>query len=190
MITINLLPQELRHETKTTRQIPAKKVAIAAGAVFILLTLFFDIDLLLSHSKLRSLEKKWIELQPGSDGLKRLQSEVDSQLKPEKEFMDKYVTSPKPMTFILIWLSEFLPETTWLTEVTMERKGEGCDLLLRGLALPSKEKSSIEHIEEYLNHLQEKIPESKLSLTTTRQEIEQVELTQFTAHFTWGIKTP
>ena len=68
----------------------------------------------------------------------------------------------------------------------MERKQDGGRLFIKGLSLPSKEKSSIEAIEIYLHQLKEKIPDANLSLTTTRQTIEGTELTQFTANFAWG----
>ena len=189
MITINLLPEEFRVKQKSAETVPTKKLAIAGGILFGVLTLFFFFDFLMAQGRLKKLENEWAALQPKSRELTQLQDEVESSLKPEKQFMDKFVTSQKPLTSFLVWVSEYLPQTAWLTEITMGRKGEGGSFFVKGLAQPSKEKSSIEQIETYLHQLQEKVPEANLSLTTTRQKIENFELTQFTANFEWGGKS-
>jgi hypothetical protein len=189
MITINLLPEEFRVQPKSTSNVPIKKIAIGVGAFFIILTVFFYIELLFVRAHSGQLDKQWVELQPRSAELKKLEQEVDVTLKPEKDFMERFVTSAKPLTYFWLWMSEFLPDTSWLTEVSMERKGDGGGLMVKGLTLNSKEKSSIEHIEIYLHKLKEKMPDANLNLTTTRVKISETEVTQFIANFDWGTKT-
>jgi Tfp pilus assembly protein PilN len=186
MIKINLLPAEFRTVQKTTQNVPVVKIAIGAGCAFAALTVFFYFDYLLSLNKLRGVRKEWQVIQPRSAELKGLEEEVEGRLKPEKVFLERFVTTERALAAFMTWVSEYLPETSWLTELKMERKGQGGDLFIKGLAIGSKEKSSIEEIESYLHQLKEKIPDSNLSLTTTRQKIENTELTQFTANFNWG----
>ncbi len=189
MITINLLPQEFRPQLKSEQRIPYLKIAAICGILFAVLTIYFYVDLLLANAKLKRIQAAWAKIQPQSIALKKLEDTVEKTLNPEKNFLEGFVTVQKPLTLFMVWASELLPDGVWLTEFSMERKQEGGHLFIKGLALPSKEKSSIESIEIYLHQLKEKIPDANLSLTTTRQTLEEKELTQFTAHFDWGGKS-
>ena len=100
--------------------------------------------------------------------------------------MEQYVTTQRPLTHKLSWVSEFLPETAWLLEVKLERKGNSENFFIKGVALPSKTNSSIAQIETYLHDLKNKMAGANLSLTTTRQKLEGVDVTQFVANFQWG----
>lgn len=188
MISVNLLPQEFQLEKKTTSNVPVRKIAIGIGGLFAVLTLIFYVDFWLSFSRLKKIESEWNKVAPEALILKQLQSEVEGPLKQERDFMAQFVTTDRPLTSILMWLSQFLPETAWLIEIKLEREGDASHLLVKGASLPSKEKSSIEQIETYLHQLKEKMPDGKLSLTTTRQMAGQVELTQFTALFDFGVQ--
>ncbi len=190
MIAINLLPEELRIKEKKIPKIPALKIAAGVGVVFVLLTLIFYIDFLMAKSKLGKLEKEWQTIQPQHQKLISLEQEVETKLKPENQFLNRFVTADRPLTHMMNWANEFLPSTMWLIEFKLERVGEGGKLFVKGLALPSKDKSSIEFIETYVHQLKEKITNANLSLTTTRQKIKNVELTQFIATYDWGIPEP
>ena len=187
MITINLLPEEFRIRKKVESNLPTLKIAIAAGAVFMIATVFFYFDYLAAGRELGRIEKEWTIMQPQSEALKTLEQEVEGTIKPERDFLNRFVTTQKPLTYLLMWASELLPETTWLLEVKVEQAEGKETLFIKGLTLPSKEKSSIEYIEGFLHALKEKIPEATLSLTTTRQTIEHTELTQFIANFEWKV---
>lgn len=188
MITINLLPEEFRIRPKSKTSVSYLKISAVLGVLFFLLTAYFYTDFLRAQEKLKKVQAQWAALQPQMAELKKLEEEVEKKLKPEKVFLESFVTVKRPLTFLMGWASEVLPESIWLTELQMEREGEGGHFLIKGLAFSSKEKSSIDAIEIYLHRLREKIPESDLSLTTTRQTLEGRELTQFTAHFDWGGK--
>lgn len=188
MIEINLLPEEFRIKENASAKvdIPALKLAIGAGVLLVLLTAYFYVDFLLSAGKLKKLEARWREVQPQALVLNRLQSEVEGVLKTERDFLKLFVTNERPLTHTLTWLSEFLPETAWLTEVKMQHNAEASNLVVKGLCLPTKEKSSIEHIEDYLHQLKQRMQDAKLSLTTTRQIKDEIEVTQFVAVFDWS----
>ncbi len=186
MITINLLPEEFRVKKKRELNVPGVKIAIVVGAIFGLMTLWNFVDLLFAGGKLKKVEAEWQSVQPESQELNKLQQEVEGTLRPEKDFLANFVATGRPLTHFLTWVSEYLPTAAWLTEVRMERAGEGGDLLIKGLCLSTKEKSSIEQIETFLHELKTKMPDAELSLTTTRQTYEGVELTQFMANFHWS----
>ncbi len=183
MLQINLLPEEFRIKRKSTQEVPYIKIGIGVGVLFTILTVWFYIDYQAASGELKKMNAKWTTLQPQSAQLKALETEVESTLKPERDFLTKYVTTPKPLTYILVWFSELLPDTAWLTEVKMEQKEGKQNFFVKGLVVPSKTQSSIEVIEAFIHKLNEKLPEAKLSLTTTRQKIEQIEVTQFIANF-------
>lgn len=186
MIQINLLPEEFRVKEKKGVSLPALKIVVGVSSIFILLTVIFYVDFILSTFKLRRLEAKWKEIQPQSRVLEQLRSEVEGDLKKEYDFMKSFVTTERPLANILVWASEFLPPTAWLTEVNLQHSKEAETLLIKGLCLPSKEKSSIEYIEDYLNHLKGKMPDAAITLTTNQQKMSDVEITQFIANFDWG----
>jgi len=186
MIEINLLPEELRIKEKVPqKEVPVLKIAIGAGVFFVLLSILFYFDYLGAKSKLKKTNAQWVVVQPQSAVLNNLQVEVETLLKTERDFLDRFVAAELPLTFVLQWISDFLPEKAWLTGVRLENNSEKHNLVIRGLCLPSKDTSSIEFIETYLHHLKEKMPEARLSLTTARQMQENLELTQFTAIFEW-----
>lgn len=187
MITINLLPQEFRVKEKVSIQLPWLKGAILAGGLVGVLTLWFYADFWMSKAKFAQTDKEWQFMQPQSQRLLQLEQEVNTKLKPENVFLNSFVTADKPLTLMMSWVNEFLPPTTWITELKMERLGEGGSLYIKGMTLPSKEKSSIEFIEIYLHQLKEKMPDADLSLTTSRKKMKEVEVTQFIATFEWGL---
>lgn len=191
MITINLLPEELRIKEKVQqKEIPILKIALGAGIFFILLSILFYFDYLGAKAKLKKTNAQWVIVQPQSAVLNSLQSEVETVLKTEKDFLHRFVAAEMPLTHVLQWISDYLPERAWLTGVRLENNSDKHNLVIRGLCLPSKETSSIEFIEIYLHQLKEKMPKTKLSLTTARQIKDGMELTQFTAIFEWPSTAP
>ena len=154
--------------------------------MFVLLTVYFYVDYLGAKAKLSTLRAEWSVMEPQSKDLQKLEQEVQNTLKPERDFLAAFVATERPLTHYLAWLSEALPEKIWLVELKMDRGANGESLFIKGLSLPSKEKSSIEHIENYLNQLKQKMPDADLTLTTTRQTTDNVEMTQFIANFQWG----
>lgn len=189
MLTINLLPTEFRVQKKNTVQLPYLKYAIIGGIVFMLVTVSFYFDYLAAVREFAEVEKTWKTLQPQSTQLKALENEVETVIKPERNFLSRHVVTGRPMTGFMVSLSELLPETAWLTEVKMEQKDGNQSLFLKGIVLPNKNSSGIEAVEKYVHDLQGKVPEAKLSLTTTRQKISTLEVTQFIANFEWKTGT-
>ena len=186
MIEINLLPIELRKKEVSRKSVPWQKGLLAAVVLFVLVTLVLYVNLFSLKGRLGELEKRWVDIQPQYQELTSLQSTVEGQLTQEKDFMVRFVTSEQPLTYLMMWISEYLPEGAWLTSLELERDGEATSIEIQGLALSTSEKSSIEQIEQYLQNLKGQMPGSKLSLTTTRQIQEGVELTHFSANFMWG----
>lgn len=190
MITINLLPEEFRTKEKTSSKYPAAQIGIGVGVVLALLTVFFYFDFISANHSLKKLQKESAAILPQSQKLKQLEQEVEKTLKPENVFLNRFVTADKPLTHLLSWTSEFLSSSAWLTELKLTREGEGGKLFLKGLTLPTKEKSSIELIEDYVHQLKGKMPDADLSLTTSRQKVKTVQVTEFVANFVWGLEEP
>ena len=190
MITINLLPEEFRVVEKTPSKYPVIPIAIGVGVLFALLTLFFYFDYVSSNIRFGKLTKESATILPQSQKLKQLEQEVEETLKPENIFLNQFVIADRPATQMLFWVSEFLPEAAWLTELKLTREGEGGKIFIQGMSLPTKEKSSIEQIESYVHELKAKMTDANLSLTTSRQSIKTVEVTEFEANLEWGVSAP
>lgn len=188
MIKINLLPQELRKEKKNATRIPYVPLVILVGVLFLLLTLFFYGDYLRARSAYKIVQKEWARLNPLMAQLKALENKIEIEMRGEKDFLEKNVLNTDSMTRILSWVGEFLPSRGWLTELAVEREGEGCRLVLKGVVLPSRAQTSIEQIEEYLQKMKAKLPpETVFALTTSRESSEKLGGTAFVAHLEWGI---
>lgn len=188
MITINLLPQELRKERKTSMRIPYIPLVILAGILFLLLTLFFYGDYLKARSAYKIVQTEWARLNPLMAQLKALENKIEIEMKGERDFLEKNVLNTDSMTRILSWASEFLPPRGWLTELKAEREGEGCRVILKGVVLPSRTQTSIEQIEEYLQKMKAQLPpEAVFALTTSRESSEKAEGTAFAANLEWGV---
>lgn len=186
MITINLLPPEFKVTEKKAGKIPGMKFLILGAVLFVLLTSFFYFDFLGSALKLTGMEKEWKQLEPQSVAVRALKDKIDKTVKPETDFLRTRVAVDKPLTHVLTWIHELLPETSWLIELRMDRSADRVIILLKGLVLPGKEKSSIELIENYMQALKARLGNAALNLTTTRQRMNDTNLTLFTANFEWS----
>ena len=188
MIKINLLPQELRKGRTNATRIPYIPLAVLAGVLFLLMTFFFYGDYLRARSTYKNVQKEWAKLNPSMAQLKTLETQVEVEMKGEKDFLEKNVLNTESMTRILFWVSEFLPPKGWLTEFKAEREGEGCRLTLKGVVLASRTQTGIEQIEEYFQKLRTKLPpQTSVALTTSKEVKEKTAGTAFTAHLEWGV---
>jgi hypothetical protein len=187
MITINLLPLELRKGEKTTTRIPYIPLILLAGVLFLLMTFFFYGDYLRARAAYKTVRQEWARLNPLMAQLKSLESRVDVEMKGEKDFLEKNVLNTESITRILSWTSEFLPPKGWLTELKVERRGEGCLLTLQGVVLASRTQTGIEQIEAYFQKLKTKLPpQTSVVLTTSKEIKEKTEGTAFVAELEWG----
>jgi hypothetical protein len=188
MIKINLLPQELLKGKSSTPRVPYITLALLAGVLFLLLTFFFYGDYLRARSSYEKVHKKWAQVSPLMAQLKTLEKQVAVEMKGEKDFLEKNVLNKESMTQLLFWASYFLPPRGWLTELKVDREGEGCRLTLKGVVLASRTQTGIEQIEEYFQKLKTKLPpQTLIALTTSKEAKEKVEGTAFVAQIEWGV---
>ncbi len=190
MIEINLLPPEFRIVEKKVKKkveynVPKLKLIIFGVGLFVLVTGWYYLAYLKCAKKYETLNREWAILQPQSQTLTDLKGEVESILVEEKTFLTAFVATDRPLTKTLQDLSDLLPENAWLTFVRLEHSAKEETLVVQGLCVSTKTATSIESIELYLNELKKKMPKASLALTTARQYEEGVELTRFTASFTW-----
>lgn len=185
MIRINLLPEEFRVSKKKIAKLPIIKAAAGVGIAFAVLTALFYIDYLVALAQRSQVQRRWEQIQPETLSLNQLRNDVEEILKPEKEFFEQYVDTATSLANLMMWVSQYLPEAAWLTELKLEYGEKGAEFLVKGLCLPTKEKSGIEQVEGYTQQIKEKMPSTNLNLTTTRQELEGNQLTQFVILFNW-----
>ncbi|MGI6241374.1 MAG: hypothetical protein ACOYJW_05535 [Candidatus Omnitrophota bacterium] len=187
MITINLLPQEFRRTRKPTMARPYLPLAILAGSLFMLLTLFFYADYLKAKGAYDSVHSEWMKLSPQMQQLKTLEQKVEVEMRGEKEFLEHHVLNTDSMTRILQLVSENLPKRGWLTELTLERaQTGGGDLVLQGVVLPVSARTGIEQIEGFLQELKSKYPRMDISLTTAKVKEKDAVGTSFSATIKWS----
>lgn len=188
MIKINLLPQELRKRKTTAPHIPYVPLLILGGVLFLLMTFFFYGDYLRAQSAHKRVQKEFKMLNPSLAQLKALETKIEVEMKGEKDFLEKNVLNTESMTWMLSWVSEFLPPKGWLTEFRAEREGEGCRLTLEGVVLASRTQTGIEQIEEYFRKLKMKLPpQTSVAVITSKGVKGMPAGTAFVAHLDWGV---
>ncbi|MFH1799294.1 MAG: hypothetical protein ABH891_00405 [Candidatus Omnitrophota bacterium] len=188
MIKINLLPQELLKGKSNATRIPYIPLALLAGVLFLLMTVFFYGDYLKARSAYEGVRKEWARLSPLMAQLKTLEQQVAVEMKGEKDFLETNVLNKEPITQILFWASDFLPPRGWLTELKVEREGGGCRLTLEGVVLASRTQTGIEQIEEYFQKLKTKLPlQTSVAVATSKRANEKTEGTIFVAQIEWGV---
>ena len=156
-------------------------------ALFLAVTMTFYVQYLLAFKSIKDLRNRWTLMQGDLLQVDKLRGELESGIKAERNFLDNHVLSGYRATEILSAVSELIPDAIWLYELRLIRELGGNTLVIKGAARSRKGKSSVQEIEKYLRDLKAKSPpNTELSLTTTRQEKETLELTMFTAVFKWG----
>ena len=187
MITINLLPLEHRSKKNAVNVMPYVPLAVLFGILFLLLAGFFFADYLKVKTAYDRISNEWGRVSPQMKELKALENKVEVEMRTEKEFLEKYVLNTQSMALVLQQISEYLPPKAWLTEVKLERMGDGGRLNLQGIVLPMHERTAIEQIEDYMKKLKENLPKGSYTLTTAKQDTEGLkEGTFFSAVFDWG----
>jgi hypothetical protein len=187
MILVNLLPAEFRRDaTHHGPSWPKKNIARAGAIVFLALTGIFYIQYLFGMKTLKGLESRRLAIQQDLQRVDRNRMEMEAGSKGERTFLENYAIPPFQTTSILSSVSQTLPNSIWIVELKVLRLPKDNTLLLKGVSLPSGEKSSVHEIEKYLRDLKDQFPgNAELVLTTSRQQKERMELTLFTAVFKW-----
>ena len=186
MIKINLLPPEMRIEAKVKKKISYAPFIRLAIIGLVLLTGFFFVDFLESKKQFKVVAAQWQELSPQMAELKAMEAEIEGKLKTEKVFLESSVVSEFPVTTTLEYASELLPDRMWLTELKVEKEDISQELVLQGVSLPSDDKTSIQHIQDYLHNIRGKLPDEYMTLTTARQTQDDIEVTTFVSRIEWG----
>lgn len=186
MIKINLLPPEMRIEAKVKKKISYAPFIRLAIIGLVLLTGFFFVDFLESKKQFKVVAAQWQELSPQMAELKAMEAEIEGKLKTEKVFLESSVVSEFPVTTTLEYASELLPDRMWLTELKVEKEDISQELVLQGVSLPSDDKTSIQHIQDYLHNIRGKLPDAYMTLTTARQTQDDIEVTTFVSRIEWG----
>lgn len=189
MITINLLPQELRKSTHNTPKVPYVSLIALVGVLFLLMTTFFYADYLKALTAYKRVQKEWDRINPILGQLKAQETKIEVEMKGEAEFLEKNILNKGFVTQILTWTSEYLPPKAWLTELMIEREGEGFRFTLKGAVFPTKAQTGIEQVEEYLQKIKTQLPsETVISFTTAKAtSAAKIEETTFNANLEWGM---
>jgi len=166
---------------------PYLPLAILAGSLFMLLTLFFYADYLKAKGAYDSAYSEWMQFSPQMQQLKTLEQKVEVEMRGEKEFLERHVLNTDSMTRILQLVNEHLPQRGWLTELTLERaKTGGGSLVLQGVVLPTSARTGIEQIEGFLQELKSEYPEMDILLTTAKVKEKNAVGTSFSAMMKWS----
>jgi len=188
MILINLLPYEFRKEAlRDPRMRRTIRLVQGGGVVFVGLTLIFYVQYFFEFRSLKAMQTEWQGLEADVQRVQQIRDEMTQGSEAEKNFIESYVISPFRAASILSHLSEFLPDSIWLLELRLVRQPQNNTLLIKGMSLPGRDRSSVQEIEKYLGDLKAGFPQNiELVLTTSRQLKDRIELTFFTAIFKWA----
>lgn len=196
MITINLLPEELRLKEAKQIHIPYQKIAFGVFLIVFILTVYNLFVYIRVRSEYGSLQKQWNQMAEKSGQADALESELGSSINAEVDFYDSWVDPPLATARILNLISDFIPKSVWLTEINFVRNKKDLDLVVIGLSQSSGATSKLVDIQNFANTLKsemEKIMAKgslKVAITTSsKKTAENTDQTQFTANFSTPIES-
>lgn len=203
MITINLLPKELRPRRKIT--IPAKCMTfIAGGIVVILIFIHILVAMMINREKgkLAFLKKEYERIKPEYERVLKLKSDKEN-LEAKIALMDKLMAQRLLWSKKLNQLSDLMPPNVWLSslsiisrpekqtvggkEVTIDRK----KLLIRGKTYSGKGEKMLGQQGDFMRRIEGheaffKDFENVEFISTERETIGQAEIMKF--EFTCQLK--
>ena len=192
MITINLLPEELRQKEVKHIHIPYIKIAIGIFLIVFVLTVYNLIVYVKVRSQYGDLQKQWNQMAEKSAQADALESELGSSIMAEVDFYDSLVDPPLSSARILNAISDLIPKNIWLSEINFGRKKKEIDLLIIGFSQSTTGATKLVDIQRFINSLKwemEKylVPSSqnapkvnlKVSVTTSSTKSENMDVTQF-----------
>ncbi len=190
MITINLLPEELRLKEVKQIHIPYQKIAFGVFLIVFVLTVYNLIVYLRVRSEYGALQKQWNQMAEKSLQADALESELGSSIIAEVDFYDSWVDPPLTTARILNLISDFIPKSVWLTEISFNRNKKNLDLVIIGLSQSGGGTSKLIDIQNFTNTLKSEMEKFtaksrlKVAITTSSKKTsENTDLTQFTANF-------
>ncbi len=119
-----------------------------------------------------------------------MESELGSSIIAEVDFYDSWVDPPLATARILNLISDFIPKSVWLTEISFNRNKKDLDLVIIGLSQSGGGTSKLIDIQNFTNTLKSEMEKFtaksrlKVAITTSSKKTsENTDLTQFTANF-------
>ena len=199
MITINLLPEELRFKEIKHIHIPYEKIAFGVFFIVLVLSIYNLIVYVQVRSEYGNLQKQWTQMAEKSAQADVLEKELGSSIMAEVDFYDSFVDPPLATAQVLNFISDLIPKSAWLTEINFNRKKKDLDLVVIGLSQSGGASSKLVDIQNFANTLKEEMqkflgPISQANLavksqlkaavtTSSKKTSENHDLTQFTATF-------
>ncbi|GEM_PF-2822292 len=199
MITINLLPEELRSKEVQQIHVPYQKIAFGIFSIVFLLTIYNLIVYVRVRSEYRTLQKQWTQMADKSAQADALEKELGSSITSEVDFYDTLVDPPLETAKIMNLISDLIPTSVWLDQINFSRKKKDLDLTIVGFSQSSGATSKLVEIQNFVNALKIEMekyfaptsqinPASKNHLkvsvtTSSKKTAEHTEIIQFTANF-------
>ena len=199
MITINLLPEELRFKEVKHIHIPYQKIAFGIFFFVLILTIYNLIMYVRVRGEYGALQKQWNQLAEKSAQADALEQELGSAITAEVDFYDSFIDSPLATACILNLISDLVPKSVWLSEINFARDKKDLDLTIIGFSRSVASASKLIDIQNFANTLKNEmdkfigpvsqanqavINHLKVAVTTSsKKTLDNTDLTQFTATF-------
>lgn len=197
MIKINLLPIEFRQVEVKRKSFNLQTIFIASFFICLLIALIQIFVFIGVRSRLNQLNldaAKFLEPSKQSD---ELNQNINSKLLPQKKFLESNILPSFLVAELMNVLSDALPESLWLSDLTIRRERDMVRLELTGYSRITSKQIAVAQIQEYVNLAKEKMEavfqknlkddktqiEVKAVLTTSLKEFSGVEVMQFSSSF-------
>lgn len=190
MITINLLPEELRFKEVKQLHIPYKKIAVGLFLIVFVFFLFSLFTYVRVRGEYGMLQKKWKQLADKNIQAEALENELGSSITSEVDFYDHFVDPPLETAQVMNLISDLIPSNVWLNQLVFSRRKKDIELVLNGASRSLGKTSKLIDIQNFANSLKlemEKFLGSRLKMavtTSSRTNESEMDITEFSAHFT------
>ena len=197
MITINLLPQELRIKETKKIYIPYRQIAFVVFLFFLLVALYNLFIYIKIRQEHRKLDKQWKSIEEKNTQAEELEKELGATILAEIDFYDAFVDRPLGVSRILNLISDLAPDGIWFDQLKFEGNKDGLRLSLTGYSGSHGKDSKLVEIQKFTTDLKNQMEKAaapanpnlkrsiKVTVATSSQKTDarQDEVVRFTANF-------
>jgi len=160
MILVNFLPKELQPKIvkpQRTINLPIIPVAVAVFSVFMVIALYNLLVASRVGMEKRKLQGEWEDLKAPSAEAERLQQQMKSGVAEEAVFFDRFLKTPIEMGQILNIVSDTLPRSIWLTDLSCDWQKGQIKLVLNGYSEAAVRDTKLVEIQNYATAVKDQL---------------------------------
>lgn len=154
MIEINLLPPKMRKRKLELPKLPLLPVGVGILGILVMVNFTMGLVVRRRNAQLKRLTKEWDVNLPSKRQADAISLTI-KELHTRKKVMDDLVKKGSFWSKKLNLLSDLVPMGIWLTELSLDEKGDLRFLTLDGVSVPFKGQEMVAQVTKFMDALKE-----------------------------------